>query len=686
MPSPDRRRVTLLTLAVALFCLAIVARLVELQIFRSAELRSLARRQHEQTVEIGGDRGSITDAFGRELAVSVATQSLFAHPGRVPDPARAARLLAPVLGLDEAKLRERLRSSAPFVWLKRRLDPDTVSRVRASGLPLGNSEPFGFKTEGKRLYPQASLAAHVVGYANIDQKGVEGIEQAFDRDLQGGFERYLALRDGRGGMVLHLVQPASKTPADVVLSLDLAVQQIAERELERAWLESNAEAASIVLLEPATGRIVALANRPTSDLNRYGAADPEARRDRAVTSVYEPGSTFKVVTASAALDAGTVTTNRPFDCQGGAIVVHGIRIRDHHPYGALTVREIVEKSSNVGIIKVGLTLPARTFHESIERFGFGSATGIELPGERSGMLSPVDRWSAVSQASISMGHEVAVTALQVAAAMAAIANDGVLVPPRIVLGTRDAAGRFSAREAPPARRVVSSETAAAVRSILEGVVLRGTAKEILDEARGYRIAGKTGTAQKVLPGVGYSHDRFVASFAGFGPASSPRLAGVLVIDGPRGARYYGGQVAAPAFGRILAAALAHLRVPPDEDPLDPRSEPTPAVAASRAPDAHPAEGDASGPVVTGPGQIPDVRGLSLREAAAALAERGYRSRLQGRGRVVDQLPPPGTPMAEGSWCSLQLGDPEWLARVEPVDETLEDRRSPRTAARRSRLR
>jgi len=259
-----------------------------------------------------------------------------------PEPRRAARLLAGVLDVQEARILERLRSDQPFVWLKRRMDPRMTKAVQSLGLPIGKGQPFGLETEGKRFYPQGPLAVHAVGLANIDQHGVEGIERKLDGDLQGDASRYLAVRDGRGGTVLQLVQPASKPPRDVLLTIDLEIQHIVERELDRAWIESGSRAAAAILLDPVTGQVLALANRPTADPNRYGEAPPEGRRNRAVVDQYEPGSTFKVITAATALELGTVTPERPFDCQNGSISIAGKRIRDHHPYGVLTVREILE--------------------------------------------------------------------------------------------------------------------------------------------------------------------------------------------------------------------------------------------------------------------------------------------------------------------------------------------------------
>jgi cell division protein FtsI (penicillin-binding protein 3) len=647
--------------AVMVVAVAVAARLVQLQVLHADEMKAKARRQHEHMVDIGGERGAILDRAGRAFAISVATPSLYAHPARVKNPARAARLLAGVIDVPESAILERLRSDEPFVWLRRRMDPAMTRAVQSLGLPQGDGQPFGFETDKKRFYPQGELGVHVVGIANIDQRGVEGIEKVFDSVLQGDSERYLAVRDGRGGAVLQLVRPASKTPRDVVLTLDLGLQHIVERELDRAWRESESHAAAAILLDPTTGEILALANRPTTDANAYGAATAEDRRNRAVVDQYEPGSTFKVITASTALELGTVNPEQLFDCQNGKITVATTTIHDHNPYGVLSVRQILEKSSNVGIIKVGRTIAPERFDEFVRKFGFGRRAGIELPGECPGLVTPLRSWSALTRASMSMGQEIAVSALQAASAIATVANGGVRVPPRIVLGTRDAAGRVEPGPRPEPVQVISERTARTIAGILEGVIVRGTGTKAA--VPGYRLAGKTGTAQKVVKGQGFSHKQFVASFAGFGPLEAPRLAGVLVLDCPGGGVYYGGQVAAPAFGRIMADALAYLRVPPQEDPVlvadaNPSGAGDRSVRSKAAARGSGETAVAASPIATAPGQVPDVRGLSLREAVFALSARGYRAQVAGSGTVVEQAPLPGTVLAGGGVCGIRLGAPE----------------------------
>lgn len=662
--SSIRTRVTVVAAGVGLATLAVAARLAQLQIVDAEALRAQARRQHRQVIEIGGRRGSIVDREGREFAVSITTQSLYAHPPRLrKDADRAARMLAPFLGRPESELRALLTSDEPFVWLKRRLDPATsraIAKLDAKLIYKGG--PIDFQPEPKRFYPQGALGVHVVGFADLDQKGLEGIERTFDDALQGDATKFLAARDARGTMLLQQLRPPAKRSHDVVLTIDLVLQHIVERELDRAMGETGAKAASAILLDPKTGEILALANRPTVDPRAYGKAAPEARRNRAVQDVFEPGSTFKAVSASAAIEHGTVTPEQRFNCS--SFTAAGKSYTDVHRYGILSVREILEHSSNVGMVQVGRSLPREALRETIVRFGFGRKTGVELPAERNGNITSLARMSATSPAAMSIGYEVEVTPLQLAQAYGVLANDGMLVPSRIVLGTRDEDGRFVAQERPEARRAISSRTAATMTSMLESVVLEGTGEKA--RVSGYHIAGKTGTAKKVVLGSGiYTEHEYFSSFGGFGPLRDPALVGFVVLDTPRGDVYYGGLVAAPVFARIMADALAYRRVPPDDDPWAARRDELKAKAEKEAQKRRgkpqpktDAEDEIDGPTLlaTGPGQVPDLRGKAVREAIGDLVARGYRARIEGAGVVVHQVPVPGTALAAGQTCTLRLGD------------------------------
>jgi cell division protein FtsI/penicillin-binding protein 2 len=575
-------------------------------------------------------------------------------------------LLAPYLGRPESELRALLLSDAPFVWLKRRLDPQ-ISRAVANLDPklIYKGGPIDFQEEPKRFYPQGPLGVHVVGFADVDQKGREGIEATFDDALQGDSTKYLAARDARGQMLLQPLRPPAKRSHDVVLTIDLVLQHIVERELDRAIEETGAKAASAIVLDPKTGQVLALANRPTIDPRTASKGPAEARRNRAITDSLEPGSTFKVISASAALEQGTVTPEQRFNCT--SYTVAGKSYTDVHKYGVLSVREILEHSSNVGMVQVGRTLSREVLRDTIVRFGFGRKTGVELPGERNGNITSLARMSATSPAAMSIGYEVEVTPLQLAQAYGALANEGMLVPARIVLGTRDEDGHFVPEERPEPRRVISARTAVTMTNMMEGVVLRGTGGNA--KVSGYHIAGKTGTAKKVRPGGGgYTENEYFASFGGFGPLRNSALVGFVVLDTPRGGFYYGGLVAAPVFSRIMADALTYLRVAPDDDPWEARRDELQAQAEKEAakraskgkpknpPKDDPGREDAPTLLVTTRGQVPDLRGKTAREAVAGLVTRGYRTRIEGTGVVVRQTPPAGTALAAGQSCTLHLGE------------------------------
>lgn len=668
-----RTRVVIVAMAVALSAVAVAVRLAFLQVVETERLRGRAQRQHQQVIEVGGRRGSIIDREGREFAVSINTQSLYAHPPRVKDPDRLARLLAPYIARPEPELRALLRSDEPFVWLQRRLDPQNSRAIAKLDPQIGRGGPIDFQEEPKRFYPQGSLAVHVVGFADVDQNGLEGIEKTYDGALQGDSTKYLAVRDAKGTMLLQPLRPPARRSHDVVLTIDLVLQHVVERELDLAMKETGARAASAILLDPKTGQVLALANRPTVDPRAYGKGPLEARRNRAIEYVLEPGSTFKVVSAAAAIEHGTVTPDRRFDCT--SFTVAGKSYTDVHKYGVLSVREILEHSSNVGMVQVGRTISRERLRDTIVRFGFGRRTGIELPAERNGNITSLARMSATSPAAMSIGYEVEVTPLQIAQAYATIANDGMLVPARIVLGTRDEDRRFVAEEPPEARRVVSARTAATMTSMMEGVVVRGTGSNA--RVSGYRIAGKTGTAKKVLPGSGYTISDYYASFGGFGPLRDPALVGFVVLDTPRGGFYYGGLVAAPVFSRIMADALAYLRVAPDDDPWEARRVELEARAEKRRAKKDDQEADGAAPtlLVTSAGQVPDLRGRTSREAVAALIARGYRARIEGVGVVVRQIPSAGSPVSAGQVCTLRLGDSKQIldderrAKAEPTAKT-----------------
>ncbi len=554
------RRLHILAGLLFLWIMAIGLRLVHLQVFQYGELLQRAQRQQQRTIEVAPRRGVIYDRNGRELAMSAAVDSIFAVPSEVPDHASAATLLAGVLGTDAGEITSKLKSSRAFAWIARKVDSAASARIRALNL-----RGIYFQKESKRFYPKRELAAHTLGYVGLDDEGLGGLEHAYDSRLRGGPGKMLISMDARRrwfGRVEREPDPGE----NLVLTLDEKIQYIAERELEAAMKKTGAAAGTIVVQDPRTGEVLALASRPTFNPNTFSSAPREALKNRAVSDVYEPGSTFKIVTIAGALEEKLARPEEVIDCQMGTIFLGGVRIRDHKPFGALSVSDVLAHSSDVGAIKLGLRLGEARLDRYLRAFGFGSQTGVELPGETRGLAKPVNRWSKVSIGAISMGQEIGVTPLQLASMVSAIANQGVWTPPRIVAGAtqpQSAPQKVVFRPAEQ-RRVISPLTAVAMKKMMEGVVLHGTGRRaILD---GYTAAGKTGTAQKIDPATGtYSRWKHVASFAGFAPVREPAITVVVILDSPPGA-HEGGQVAAPVFRRVAQQVLAYLHVPQDVEP------------------------------------------------------------------------------------------------------------------------
>lgn len=543
----------------AFWFLVIAGRLAWLQLVDYGDYTQRAARQQQRSIEVSAVRGNIYDRNGNDLAMTVKVDSIFAVPSEISDIHGTARLLGRILQTDPTEIENRMRASHAFAWVARKLDTSVSSRVRALNL-----KGIYFQKESKRFYPKHELAAQVLGYVGMDDEGLGGVEREFEDHLAGKPGKMLISMDARRRWFGRVEK--NPDPGDnLVLTLDEKIQYIAERELETAMEETNAQTGTVIVENPHTGEILALANRPTFDPNFLQKANPNSLKDRAVSDVYEPGSTFKLVTLSAALEEKVAQPDSVVDCQEGSIVLNGLRIHDHKAYGDLTVRQILEHSSDVGAIKLALRLGDERFDRYIRAFGFGAQTGIELPAETRGLAKPVSRWSKVSIGAISMGQEIGVSPLQLISMVSSIANDGVYIPPRIVAGTTPPRSTPQLIAFHPAlgRRVILPLTAARMKSMMEDVVLHGTGpKAILD---GYSSAGKTGTAQKVDPATGrYSHHRHVASFAGFAPVNNPAIAVLVVLDSP--ATYpldEGGQVAAPVFARVAQQVLAYLNVPHD---------------------------------------------------------------------------------------------------------------------------
>jgi cell division protein FtsI (penicillin-binding protein 3) len=577
-----RGRILLITVLAALWMVAALGRLGYLQLVCYSDYLSRAQHQQRLIVEVSPSRGDILDRNLRPLAMSVPADTCFAVPSEIADPSMVAQLLSGPLDLSQDEIGSRLASSRTYARLARKLSPDTVSRIEALNL-----KGIYFEKEDQRFYPKRELAASVLGYVDIDQKGLGGIEYALDNRISSQGSRMLVLADAHR----HAMDSSDQAPAavgNVVLTLDQNIQYIAERELNTAIRETHALSGTVIVENPNTGELLAVANSPTFNPNNAGSSPPEARMDRAISALYEPGSIFKIVTLSAAIDQGLARPDDLVDCQNGAIYVAGHLIHDHKPYGVLTVAQILAVSSDVGAIKIGLRLGAPKFYQYITAYGFGQPTGVDLPGEGHGMLRHLENWSPISIGSVSMGQEIGVTPLQILTAMSAIANGGLIVQPHVISSLRKGNESLAPPDPQPEpRRVIQATTAATMRQMLEGVLFKGGTGP-LARLDGYTAGGKTGTAQKFDPATGrYSTSQYIASFVGFAPLNSPAISVIVQLDSPVG-QHEGGEVAAPVFHRVAQQVLEYLNVPHDV-PMDSKSK-LELAESRRAPDDSLADG------------------------------------------------------------------------------------------------
>jgi len=634
----QQKRLLQLFAFLAAWAVVLVGRLVQIQLVRHADYVARAQRQQERTIELAPVRGAIRDARGRILAESVAAESIYADPQAVVDRRAAALALAGPLQMNARDIEQKLAGGGGFVWIARQLPLEVAAEVKKLRVP----GIYGFE-EHRRSYPRGTLAANVIGYAGVDGNGLAGIEHSFDMYVRGKAGKVTLLRDARRGMYLVGGEGANRAVDghDVVLTIDSVIQFITERALQRAVDQYHAAGGAAIVMDPRDGTVLAMASAPTFDPNRFGDFGPAAWRNRNVQDAYEPGSTFKIVTASAGLEEGLVTPSQFIDCGDGFITIANTEIHEHggNRYGVITFEDVMVHSSNVGAVRVGLAVGPSRFYDMIRRFGFGERTGVQLPGEAAGLVRRTQSWSALSNAEMSFGQEISATPLQVVTAVSAIANGGVRVQPRIVDRVVDAQGNtiYAPPRAAPVR-VVSEKTAAVLNEILKAVVARGTGqKAALAE---HVVAGKTGTAQKAGRG-GYSMDRVVASFAGYVPADRPRLAILVVVDEPKGSQY-GGTIAAPAFKEIAEPALRYLGVAPSlpQRTLDLGA---PQLAAFSQPEER----------RSGPG-VPDLRGLDARAAIARAVAAGLTVRASGSGVVASQDPLPGGALPTNRTISVIL--------------------------------
>lgn len=681
---PRRLRLRLLIVAsiAAIWMTAALGRLAYLQLFRYGEYLARAQHQQQKVVPTSPKRAPIYDRNLHPLAMSIEVDSCFAIPSEIADQAMAARLISRVLGVSQNAIEDRLASSRTFAWLERKLAPDKAERIAALNL-----KGIYFQKENRRFYPKRELAAHVLGYVDIDENGQGGIEYQLNDRIRKNSGRMMILTDARRRW-FDSRENGNDTSASVVLTLDEKIQYIADKELAKAIAETRAIAGTIIVENPSNGELLAVANWPRFNPNTAKDTPPEHMMNRAVAALYEPGSTFKLVTLAAALEEGITTPGEIVDCQNGAIYIAGHRIRDHKPFGLLTVSEVLAKSSDVGAIKIGLRLGAPKLYEYIHALGFGSPTRVDLPGESRGLLRRVENWTSVSIGSISMGQEIGVTPVQLVAVASAIANGGVLNRPHVVKELQRNGQAVSVESGPATiepRRVLSAKTSATLRRMMEGVVLEGTGK--LARLDGWTAAGKTGSAQKIDPATGrYSPTQLIASFVGFAPLNRPAVTILVSLDSPVGL-HEGGQVAAPVFKRVAEQTLNYLGMAHDVPVRDRLQRVSRGKESNNAlpdvTDFTPAEADftaettSSGGGMDGRGAAevpaprpvvetvalsedraitaPDLKGKTVREVTEECLLLSLRPALIGTGVAVEQSPSAGMMMRRGSRIKVQFG-------------------------------
>jgi cell division protein FtsI (penicillin-binding protein 3) len=676
-----RLRWLIVWVVAAIWMGAVLARLGYLQLFCYSDYFAKAQRQQQRTFEISPMRGVIYDRKGRELAISIPMDSVFGDPAEIKEPEMVARLLSRVLAIPADEIETKIRDASKPVRLAKKLSPETVERIDEMNL-----KGVFFQKENRRVYPQHEFLSHVLGWVDVDEKGMGGIEQELDKQIRGRPGRVMVMADGK--RQFYDRNEASADPgASVVLTIDETIQYIAEKELKIAMEESHAQGGSVVIQDPSNGALLAVANFPTFDPNDAGKFSAELRQNHAIAAAYEPGSTFKIITMTGAIENGITNPNEMIDCQEGSIVVAGRLIHDHLPFGILSVRDVLAKSSDVGTIKVALRLGATKFYDVMRDFGIGEPTGIELPGENRGKLRTLDNWTASSIGSVAIGQEISVTPVQIISAISAIANGGTLYRSHVVQEIRGAT-TLALPKRPDATQVTDAKTAATVREMMEAVLLEGgTGKPArLD---GYTAAGKSGTAQKIDPHTGrYSPTQYVASFVGFAPVNEPAVTILVVLDSPVG-QHMGGNLGGPVFKRIAEQVLAYLDVahdvPGNSDlefagnkakqaipsgdsaaqistrAKDRETQQEQAAFKNVASKSMPGSGAAAqlGPTIAFSEEssvnIPDLTGQTVRSVTESCSRLGLTPVLIGNGVAVEQSPDPGTLVERGSTVTVRFG-------------------------------
>jgi cell division protein FtsI (penicillin-binding protein 3) len=620
-------------------------RAFQLQVLQGEKLKRLGERQHLKEWIVLPKRGAVMDRAGEPLALSLEAQSVYARPHRIHDSASVSKSLAKILNLDIVEVKQKLTSDKPFVWIKRQIGPQEAEQIQAL-----SADGVGMFYEPHRYYPQGQLAGQVIGFVGRDSEGLEGLELHYNGYIRGETGSSVIERDALGRRVLVQGVEGLQIPpgGDIHLTLDTSIQHLAEKELESTISKYRAKAGVAIVVDPLTGEVLALANYPSFDPNNFSRQSSQQKRNRAVADSFEPGSTFKTILAAAALEEGVVGRDDLFYCEMGKYPYAGKVIHDTHPYGWLPFSKILQVSSNIGFTKVAEKLKRERYFKYIEKFGFGQITGIDVPGEVSGLLRKPESWSAIALATHAFGQGISATPMQMAMAYAAIANGGFLMRPYLVRRVVGPKGEVLLENQPHVvRRVVSEKTSRLLASMLKEVTNEG-GTGVMAKVEGFEVAGKTGTAQKAdLTNGGYAAAKRVGSFVGFVPADAPKLVALVLVDEPE-VNVYGGVVAAPVFRNIARGALRQLAVAPQEPDLVP-----PAVGQAELPvrqalrkETEVADGSAAA--------VPDFVGLSLREAVAKARAMGVKVKMRGNGYVVQQWPAPGGRWNEESILVLNL--------------------------------
>lgn len=651
-----KRRIVVAAALLGLWVAGIEGRLVYLQVFRHADLMARAARQQSRTLATPAKRGDILDRRGQLLATTVDVDSIYAVPSEITNDEEAVAKLCDAVGDCSAREREaltdRLRNQRNFTYVRRQVSPDEARRVAALSL-----DGVGFIKESRRFYPNKELAAHLLGYVGVDGNGLEGIEWAYDSQIRGKPGTVLIHTDARRHVFSRFERPPT-TGATIELTIDEYLQHVAERELHAGVVENRAAGGSAIILDPHTGEILAIANEPTFNPNAYREFGDADRRNRAVQDLYEPGSTFKLVTASAAIEDKVMPLDTMIDTSPGLIHVGSGDIHDTTNHGVLSFSDVIADSSNVGAVKIGFQVGTERLSRFIQRYGFGHPVSPDFPSESPGIVWRPEKWTASALAHVAIGYQIAVTPLQMVSAVSAIANGGEYVEPRVIRAMYRDNRRYVVKPK-VLRRTVAADTAATLTMIMEGVVEHGTAKSA--QISGYTIAGKTGTAAKLVDGR-YSKSEYNASFIAFLPSRNPVVAIIVVIDSPHGKGYYGGVVAAPIFKRIATSTLRYLGIGPTINP-----EPPVLVDRRDTADVRTRPRNDSQPIVSlvadgPPGTVPNLHGMSAREAVRKLVKLGLTARLSGDGFVMSQDPSAGALLEPGAACSLVLD--RWVAGSE----------------------